>query len=116
MKKLNIILTIIFAISTFSFAEEGGGKQTKEFFVDGVCEMCKKRIENACYDVKGVKYATWDIPSKTLKVIYKDSKVSQKEIELAITQVGHDTENFTSPDSSYNKVHNCCKYREMDSH
>lgn len=116
MKKLNIILILIIAISKFSFAEEGGGKQSTEIHVEGICKMCKKRIEDACYSMKGVKYANWDLESKKLKLIYNNSKVSQKEVELAINGVGHDTENFVCTDSTYSKLHNCCKYRHMDNH
>ena len=35
----------------------------------GNCEMCKMRIEKAAFSVKGVKYASWDIPSGQLSLI-----------------------------------------------
>ena len=41
--------------------------------MSGNCEMCKKRIEKAALTVKGVKTASWDIPSNVISVIY-DSK------------------------------------------
>ncbi|MEX0811505.1 MAG: heavy-metal-associated domain-containing protein [Chitinophagales bacterium] len=116
MKFSNILFVFLFVFSFSAFADNANGKKTIEIHVDGICEMCEKRIEDAVYKLKGIQYADWQIESKMLTVTYKSNKVSQEEIEKAIIAVGHDTENFTSPDSAYNKIHNCCKYREMDSH
>jgi hypothetical protein len=34
------------------------------------------------------------------------------DIQKAIAQIGHDTEKFKAPDEVYNKLPECCLYRE----
>ncbi len=86
-----------------------------EFEVDGKCEMCKMRIEKAALDVKGVKYASWDIPSHQLSVIIDERKTNAMQIKTALVNVGHDTKELKATQEAYDKVHPCCKYREDDS-
>jgi len=109
MKKL--MLAIIFAFTTiFSFGQEKNKKITME--VDGVCEMCKMRIEKAALGVKGVKYALWDIPSHQLSLIIDERKTDPMKIKTAIVAVGHDTKELKATEEAYDEVHPCCKYRE----
>ena len=42
--------------------------------VDGVCMMCKKRIEKAALNSKGVKFATWDVKTHLLSLIIDENK------------------------------------------
>ena len=106
-------------LSAFTFTAMGADKgkwETIEFKADGICEMCKDRIENAL-KIKGVKYASWNMETKTVKVIYRPDKVSEEELHQAVANAGHDTAKIKASDEAYkNKVHACCKYREMDSH
>lgn len=85
------------------------------FEVDGKCEMCKMRIEKAALNVKGVKYASWDIPSHQLSLIVDERKTDAMQIKTALVAVGHDTKELKATDEAYNKVHPCCKYREDNS-
>ena len=41
------------------FAQNKNARASIE--VDGVCLMCKDRIEKACIKTKGVKSAVWDV-------------------------------------------------------
>ena len=59
--------------------------------VDGVCMMCKKRIEKAALNSKGVKFATWDIKTHKLSLIIDENKTDTKTIQNNIAAVGHDT-------------------------
>ena len=60
--------------------------------------MCKKRIEKAAFSVKAVKYASWDIPSGQLSLIYNGLKTNTETIEKqSLSLVGHDTEHTTFP-------------------
>ena len=43
--------------------------------VDGVCMMCKKRIEKAALNSKGVKFATWDVKTHLLSLIIDENKI-----------------------------------------
>ena len=86
------------------------------FDVDGVCEMCKARIEKAALNVSGVKYANWDIASHELSLIIDERKTNSMQIKSAMAQVGHDTKELKATQEAYEKVNPCCRYREINSH
>jgi len=108
-----LFLTFLLAMLSFTTsAQEKNKKMTME--VDGRCEMCKMRIEKAALDVKGVKYALWDIPSHQLSLVIDERKTDPMKIKTALVQVGHDTKELKATEAAYNTVHPCCKYREDD--
>lgn len=109
MKKVITVLILVF-IATTSLAQEKNKKVTME--VDGVCEMCKIRIEKAALGIKGVKYALWDIPSHQLSLIIDERKTDPMQIKTALVAVGHDTKELKATEEAYNKVMPCCKYRD----
>ena len=47
----------------------------ESFEVNGVCKMCKARIEKTAFKQKGVKNAEWDINNHLLTVLYDKSKL-----------------------------------------
>jgi copper chaperone CopZ len=81
------------------------------FKVDGVCSMCKDRIETAAKEVKGVKKANWNKETKKATVHFKEEKVEKKAIQKAIAKAGHDTEKMKASDEAYAALPQCCKYR-----
>ncbi|MDX1278366.1 heavy-metal-associated domain-containing protein [Oceanihabitans sediminis] len=109
MKKTIAIIALIF-ISATSFAQNKNAKASLE--VDGVCGMCKNRIEKACFKIKGVKSAIWDVKTHELQVIYNEEKTNLNEIHNSIAAVGHDTKEIKASDEAYDAVHACCKYRD----
>jgi hypothetical protein len=109
MKKVITIIAFVIFTAT-SFAQEKNRKMTME--VDGVCEMCKVRIEKAALGVKGVKYALWDIPSHQLSLIIDERKTDPMQIKTALVAVGHDTKELKATEDAYNSVMPCCKYRD----
>ncbi len=110
MKKLLVVLTIL--VSTFTFAQNKNAKASME--VDGICMMCKNRIEKACLTSKGVKSAVWNVKTHELKLIYDERKTDLKTIQKTIAGVGHDTKELKATDEAYASVHPCCKYRDED--
>ena len=103
------ILFVLFAfIALPSFAQK---TQTSEIKVEGVCGMCKERIETAAL-IKGVKMATWNKETQMLKVIFKTKNATEEEIQKAIAAVGHDTEKVKASDEAYKKLPDCCAYRD----
>ncbi len=101
-------------INTFTELDKTSTKKdirSDTIHVDGNCNMCKDRIENAAL-IKGVKKATWDKHKDQLVVIYDASKTSISEIEKAVAKVGHDTPNFKADDKVYNNLPKCCQYRD----
>ncbi|MFT5215541.1 MAG: mercuric ion binding protein [Glaciecola sp.] len=108
MRKL-IVLGLML-IGTVSFAQNKNAKATIE--VDGVCLMCKTRIEKASIKTKGVKLANWDVKTHELKLIFDERKTSLKKIKESIVAVGHDTKDIKAKDDVYNNIDPCCKYRD----
>jgi len=80
--------------------------------VDGVCLMCKYRIEKAAVKTKGVKHASWNMETHALSLIYDERKTDLKTIKTNIAAVGHDTKEVKATEEAYNGVDPCCKYRD----
>ncbi len=86
------------------------GNQTISFKTQGVCEMCKKRIEEAAH-VTGVYDVNWDLKTGITEVSFDGSKTTITEIKKAIANKGHDTDEFKASDKIYQKLPDCCKYQ-----
>jgi cation transport ATPase len=108
----NIIYVFILLIGITSFAQDKNARATME--VDGVCLMCKDRIEKACIKTKGVKSAVWNVQTHELSLIYDARKTNIETITENIVAVGHDTKDLKATDEAYNSVHPCCKYRDKE--
>jgi Cu(I)/Ag(I) efflux system membrane fusion protein len=80
--------------------------------VEGLCGMCKERIEKTAKSVDGVISASWDDESKMVHLNFDPSKASLNKISQAIAKVGHDTELHKADDKTYEALPDCCKYRE----
>src|SRR5210317_955353 len=91
------LLTITFALSVQ--AQKSIEKSVIE--VDGVCGMCKARIEKTSFKIKGVKSASWSTDTHQLTLIYDTSKASLDSIQKQIARVGHNTPLFKAPDEAY---------------
>lgn len=111
MKKIIIVSTII--LMSISLQAQNKNAKT-EIKVDGVCLMCKDRIEKAAISTKGVKSAVWNIETHQLSLIYDERKTSVETIEQNVANVGHDTENTTATTEVYDNLHPCCKYRDEE--
>jgi len=110
MKK--IIVLILLALGFNGLAQDKKKETiTASFQVFGNCEQCKDRIENAA-DIKGVKTSKWDEATQTLKVIYRADKVTVEKIKAAVAEAGHDVDGVKAPDNTYQKLPDCCKYRD----
>lgn len=107
----NLILTIsVFLISLSAVAQNKNAKTIIE--VDGVCGMCKARIEKAAFGVKGVKSAVWETETHYLNLIFDERKTNIKTICDSIAGAGHDTKMVKATEEAYNSIHDCCKYRD----
>lgn len=109
MKKVIFIISMLF-IGATGFAQNKNAKATIE--VDGVCGMCKDRIEKASIQAKGVKSATWNVETHELKLIYNENVTDLTQIQQSIADSGHDTQAITAEDSVYESIDACCKYRD----
>ena len=111
MKKgLLIIFTVLLTVSVNAQKKKKNAKVSIE--VDGVCMMCKKRIESAALKTKGVKFASWNVKTHALSMIIDERKTDVKTVQKNVASVGHDTKAIKATEKQYNAVHPCCKYRE----
>ena len=110
MKKVILILGILF-IGATGFAQNKNAKATIE--VDGVCGMCKERIEKASIQAKGVKSAIWNVETHQLDLIYNEGKTDLTKIQQSIADTGHDTQDIKAKDEVYEKIDPCCRYRDQ---
>jgi outer membrane receptor for ferrienterochelin and colicins len=86
--------------------------KTASFFVDGICGMCEDRIEAAALSVGGVEEADWSVDDRSLFIRFNSQLSSILDVQQAIAEVGHDTEEIAAEDDIYNNLHGCCKYRD----
>lgn len=110
MKKL--ILSLIFVTSISALSAQA---KTDSLYVEGVCKMCKERIEKYAYG-KGVKLANWDKESGYLKLVYKEDKTSLKEIAERVASIGHENALCKRNDEAYEKLPGCCQYDSVEKH
>lgn len=87
---------------------------TIELFVDGVCGMCKTRIEEAAGNMEGVEIAEWNVDTRLLSVFINRSDFDENLLHQAVNQVGHDTKKSKASDEVYDQLHDCCKYRDAE--
>ena len=110
MKQIVLIITLL--ISTITFAQNKN--ERAEIEVDGVCGMCKVRIEKAAVKTKGVKSAVWSIETHKLKLIYDGRKTNLDSISKKLALAGHDTKKVKATEEAYQSVNPCCKYRDEE--
>lgn len=120
MKKIFITLAIILAGFTVQAQEVKKDKNAKvSIKVDGICGMCKKRIETAALKTKGVKFAIWSPTTHQLNLIMDERKTDVKTIQDNVLEVGHDIlleddKKIVAKTEAYESVHPCCKYRDEE--
>lgn len=88
---------------------------TDTISVDGICEQCKHRIEDAAF-IKGVKKANWDKSTKNLVIIFDEHKTTLKAIETSIAKAGHNAGDIKALPADYKKLPSCCAYKEQVDH
>lgn len=111
MKKILLIIFLV-GIQAIGFSQN---KKVITFKVEGVCGMCKERIEYAL-DVKGVIYSKWDKQTKMIEVAYKTKKITEEEIHQLLADAGHSTDKVKANRDAYNNLDACCKYEELETH
>ena len=118
MKTIKRLFVIAIALTITSFAKaqnynyklDGPNTATQTFKVNGVCEMCKHRIENSLKKANGIWLADWNEDSKTLLVKYNRIKINPDKIQSIVANVGHDTEKYKASNDVYANLPDCCHY------
>ncbi|MDI9336941.1 MAG: heavy-metal-associated domain-containing protein [Alphaproteobacteria bacterium] len=110
--KLRVVLLTTFVLLTM-FKADSKTNKTDTFKVYGNCGMCKKNIESSLH-IKGVQKAHWNKDTKIMTVTFNPKIISLEDIHKKIASIGYDTEIETANDSSYYKLHGCCKYQRKN--
>lgn len=110
MRKI-VLVAVILMFGAQLQAQDRNARATIE--VDGVCMMCKDRIEKAAIQTRGVKSAVWNVQTHQLALIFDERRTNLQTIEERIAAVGHDTENVKATEEAYENLHHCCKYRDQ---
>lgn len=110
MRKI-VLIVVVMMLGVQVHAQNKNARATIE--VDGVCLMCKERIEKAAIKTKGVKSAVWDVQTHMLSLIFDERKTNIQTIEESVAAVGHDTKNVKATEEAYESLHSCCKYRDQ---
>jgi copper chaperone CopZ len=108
-----IITSVIFigllVLPLFGCEEKIERAKTKTVKIYGNCGMCKETIEEAAFKKKEAK-AEWNIDSKMAIITFDSTKTNLEAILKRIARAGYDSDENTAPNSSYEKLHECCKY------
>lgn len=115
--KFRVLLPVLLlACSIPNLAQSSQMNDTLKIRVEGLCGMCKTRIEKAAYKTRGVSEASWDIESEVLTVVYNPERFKEKKLHYHVASAGHDTEELLAPDPVYEALPQCCKYRDYTTH
>lgn len=119
MKNILLLVCLLVGTSIYSQEKKSNKNAKISYKVDGICGMCKGRIETAALKTKGVKFAIWNAESKELKLIIDERKTDVETTQKNILEVGHDIlieegKDVKATELAYNSVHPCCRYRDEE--
>ena len=106
MRRLIILLALLVPVGLMA------AEQTVSFKVAGNCGSCKKKIVKAAESVDGLDEAEWDKKTKVFTATFDSEKTNKDAIVKAILASGYDVEDKKGDDKAYEKLPNCCKYRD----
>ena len=109
IKSVWILLFGLLPLFVFAQSEKNDKYETVTLQVEGVCKMCKARIETASYDVAGVKSVEWDLETEVLTAVI-NKKATRQKIADALAKIGHRSELAKADPEAYAKLPACCKY------
>ncbi len=112
-----LIILMIFFIYQPAFSQKNPSQKEKSvvkvsFEVSGVCKMCKERIEEAAIYTRGVKKAVWEKETQQIEIVYNKKQTTEEAIHKAIANAGHDTSNTIADAEAYNRLPDCCRYKD----
>ncbi|MFH0758372.1 MAG: TonB-dependent receptor [Bacteroidota bacterium] len=111
-----LLCVVLITCSTPTKGHWAQEKDTLTIWVNGLCGMCKNRIENAALRTRGVEAATWESESKMLTISYEPAGFKANKLHYNVASAGHDTRELLAPDPVYEALPVCCKYRDSESH
>lgn len=110
ISKILVTITVLLSINTSNAQIKNAITENVKIY--GNCEMCKNRIDKAG-SIKKIAKVNWDENTKMAVVTYDSKKTNQDEILKRIALVGHDSDTFLAPNSTYAKLPGCCQYERV---
>ncbi|MCK5136424.1 MAG: TonB-dependent receptor [Bacteroidales bacterium] len=109
---------ILLCVAYMAYSSPINGQSIQEgdtlsVWVNGLCEMCKNRIEEVALKTRGVNTASWNGENRMLSLSLDPGKFKERRLHYNIASVGHDTEQLLAPDPVYDALPLCCKYRDF---
>ena len=105
----SVILIGLLALPLFGCEGKIENAKTVTVKVYGNCEMCKETIEEAAFKKKEAK-VDWNVDTKMATITFDSTKTDLNAILKRIAQAGYDSDEFLATETSYNNLHQCCKY------
>ena len=81
-----------------------------EIMINGNCEMCEETIEKAALQ-EGISSADWDMETRHATITYDTTRTTLNAVLKRIADAGYDNRGFIAPDSAYNELPECCRYK-----
>lgn len=79
---------LFFILFTSNIQAQQTISKQERFWVAGVCDGCKKEIEKAAKEVKGVQKAEWDLKTKLVTIDYNSAQTSPEALKKALVSTG----------------------------
>ena len=108
--RYSYFILILFLSNAAAIAQ----KDTVFIWVDGLCGMCKNRIEKEAIKVEGVGAVNYNVYNNILSVVPSSASFNNNTLQMAIAGIGHDTEKYKADSLIYESLHECCHYRDPE--
>ena len=113
MKKILFIILSLFVFSCSVKSNISDSTNLIEISLPTMqCDMCVDNIESSLKKVDGIVKFQVELSDLIVKIKYDAKKLSQEEIELAISNVGYKANAIDANLEAYNKLAMCCKLPE----
>lgn len=73
------------------------------------CESCGSRVENAVYNLKGIKRVDVNDKEMTVTVVYNEQKTKPEIIRQVIAATGYDADDIKATPEAIAKLDGCCR-------
>ena len=113
MKKLILLLVILFSFSNTTFAQKSNEKAVIKTVLNcdhcKECETCGLKFKTEMLKIKGVKMYELDDQAMTFTVYYNGKKTDLQTIKIAISKLGYDADDVKADPEAYENLDGCCK-------
>ena len=112
MRKIILLAFILFVSCSVKSSTSNSTNLIEISLPTMQCNMCVDNIENSLNEVDGIVKFQIRLNDLIVKVKYDTKKISQEEIELAISNIGYKANAIDANVEAYNKLAMCCKLPE----